>query len=348
MTVHKLTKLICVFIIISVGISFIDNDRNDIKVKSYISDTCNHSTLSLALTESLPEATIITNEDNSVIVTWNDDTYTGKLNGKPYIKDTVIRQEGNHLFIIRNAEGHTRPYRFSIGHYYVVSENMPTCEEEGYILHKCVNCGDSYKTDITMPLGHKFLTERISATCTESGYVSQRCEICNFEYRSDVVYPSGHSYNAEILKQATCITMGERRLCCEYCGDVVFATIPPIGHEYIITDAKIEKGLIHRTYTCKNCNDTYSQNLGDQYEKVTSYVEFLFNKYSPYMWWVLIAVSGVWSIVIGVAIIIAHRNDDKEKAKKMLINYTVGLIVIFAIIVACPYLIKGIAALVGK
>lgn len=44
--------------------------------------------------------------------------------------------------------------------------------------------------------------------------------------------------------------------------------------------------------------------------------------------------------------IIANKNEDKVKAKKMLVNYGIGLIVIFAIVVACPYLVKGIAALV--
>jgi len=75
-------------------------------------------------------------------------------------------------------------------------------------------------------------------------------------------------------------------------------------------------------------------------------VEYLFEQYSPYMWWVLLAAAGVWSIVIGVIIAIAHKNEDKEKAKKMLINYVIGLVVIAVILVACPYLIRGIAALV--
>ena len=82
------------------------------------------------------------------------------------------------------------------------------------------------------------------------------------------------------------------------------------------------------------------------YEEVSNYVEYLFEQYQPYMIWVFLATAGVWSIAIGVAIIIAHKNEDKEKAKKMLVNYVVGIVVIFAILVACPYLVRGIAALV--
>ena len=47
---------------------------------------------------------------------------------------------------------------------------------------------------------------------------------------------------------------------------------------------------------------------------------------------------------MGVFFAIAQKNEDKEKARKMIRNYVIGLVVIFAILVACPYLVKGIAA----
>ena len=79
---------------------------------------------------------------------------------------------------------------------------------------------------------------------------------------------------------------------------------------------------------------------------ISNYVEYLFEQYRPYMIWVFLATAGVWSIAIGIALIIAHKNEDKEKAKKMLVNYVIGIIVIFAILVAAPFLVRGIAALV--
>ncbi len=105
-------------------------------------------------------------------------------------------------------------------------------------------------------------------------------------------------------------------------------------------------GFTSRTYTCRECGDSYTQELGNQYEEVANYVEYLFEQYSPYMIWVFLATAGVWSIAIGVAIILAHKNEDKEKAKKMLVNYIVGIIIIFTILIAAPLLIRGIAALV--
>ena len=64
------------------------------------------------------------------------------------------------------------------------------------------------------------------------------------------------------------------------------------------------------------------------------------------MGWVFLATAAIWSIVMGVFFAIAHKNEDKEKAKRMLVNYFIGLIVIFALLVACPYFVRGIAALV--
>ena len=133
---------------------------------------------------------------------------------------------------------------------------------------------------------------------------------------------------------------------CEKCGEENSSVIPKTGHNYMITDEEREDGSTKRTYTCTICGNTYVQDLGNQTEKVTNYVEYLFAQYSPYMIWVFLATAGVWSIVMGVMFAIALKNEDKEKAKKMIVNYVIGLIVIFCILVAAPYLVRGIAALV--
>lgn len=50
---------------------------------------------------------------------------------------------------------------------------------------------------------------------------------------------------------------------------------------------------------------------------------------------------------MGIAIIIAKKNEEKEKAKKMLVNYCIGMVVIFVILIAAPLLVRGIAALIA-
>ena len=65
------------------------------------------------------------------------------------------------------------------------------------------------------------------------------------------------------------------------------------------------------------CTNTYVQDLGNQYEKVSDYIAFLFEQYAPYMWYVLLGTTGVWSAVMGVMIIVANKNEDKHKARRI-------------------------------
>ena len=241
---------------------------------------------------------------------------------------------------------YTSDYKSALGHNYVETAVEPTCTEEGYIKHACSRCEESFATDNIPALGHKYVETAVIATCTENGCLRHTCAVCGYEYQTNVVQASGHSYSTEVTLTATCTEKGERCHVCEKCGDSYTNEIPAIGHNYEITDAVSENGVTHRTYTCTTCGDTYTQDLGDQYEHVSSYVEHLFDLYAPYMWWVLLGTTSVWSAAIGIAIILAKKNDDKEKARKMLVNYVIGLVIIAAIVVACPYLIKGIAALV--
>ena len=131
------------------------------------------------------------------------------------------------------------------------------------------------------------------------------------------------------------------------CEKEYYSNIPATGHNYELTGTEEVNGRNVRSYVCTNCGAVTSQDMGDQYGQVSSYVEYLFEQYRPYMWWVLLACAGIWSIVMGVFYGIAQKNEDKEKARKMLKNYIVGLVVIAVILVACPYLVNGIAALIA-
>ena len=64
------------------------------------------------------------------------------------------------------------------------------------------------------------------------------------------------------------------------------------------------------------------------------------------MVYVFLATSGVWSVAMGVAIIMAQKNEE-AKAKKMLINYAIGMVAVFVILVAAPFLVKAIATLIA-
>ena len=158
---------------------------------------------------------------------------------------------------------------------------------------------------------------------------------------------TGHDYETEVVREPHCETEGERKFHCTKCEKEYYSDIPATGHNYELTGTEEVNGENIRTYVCTNCGAITTQNMGEQYEQVSSYIGYLFGQYQPYMWWTLLATAGVWSIVMGVFFAIAQKNEDKEKARKMIKNYVIGLVVIFAILVACPYLVKGIAALIA-
>ena len=235
----------------------------------------------------------------------------------------------------------------ALGHDYAEEIVGATCTEGGYSLYTCRRCGESYTDHITAPLGHDYITQTRQPTCTQFGGEVCFCRTCGQEKSSaQTIYPTGHDYSTCVVKPTTCTEDGERRYVCDKCGDEYTEVIAAPGHSYAITDSASENGKTTRVYTCTVCGDSYTQELGDQYDEVTSYVEDLFEQYRPYMVWVFLATAAIWSIVMGVFFAIAQKNEDKEKARKMIVNYFIGLVVIFAILVACPYLIRGIAALV--
>ena len=333
-----------------------------------------------------PVLEIVRGENNSVYITW-DGEYTVTVNGQVYTEGTLLTEEGSYTVRAESPTGRESVYTFEIGHAYVAGEVVaPTCTEEGYTVYICQSCGDSYQADKTAAVGHDYISEEVEASCTEGGGMVYTCTRCGDSYaenatpplghsyvvttqaatcteygktiytcrvcgevqeESNGVYPTGHNYSNFIIKAATCTEDGERRYVCDKCGDEYTEVIAAPGHSYAITDSTSENGKTTRIYTCTACGDSYTQKLGDQYDEVSTYVEDLFEQYRPYMVWVFLATVAVWSIVMGVFFIIAHKNEDKEKARKMLVNYFIGLVIIFSILVACPYLVRGIAVLVS-
>lgn len=333
-----------------------------------------------------PTATINTDSNSNVVsITWDDDS-TGQLNGALYSKNTNITKEGNYTFVLTSKKNRSTTYTFTLTHSYYVDEVIaPTCTEQGYsvyrcrscdsyyhsdyvdalghdyqestvqatctteggIHHICSRCGDEYVTDTVRAFGHTYFEYTVEPTCTEDGCVRHECSVCGYTYDTEIVKATGHDYVTEVSRAATCTEGGMRTHLCRKCGDIYETEIPAFGHTYEITDVEGEGGVTIRTYTCEVCGDTYQQDLGNQYEEVLNYVEYLFQQYRPYMVYVFLGTSGVWSIAMGIAIIIAKKNDEKEKAKKMLVNYGIGMVIIFAILIAIPFLVRGIAALVA-
>lgn len=297
-------------------------------------------------TEEPSGSLIKSDSDNSMSFVWNNEYWSATLDGSNYSEGRMISNEGQHEIVLSNNAYKTKTYKFAIEHYYkMVSQTHSTCFTNGVKKYECSQCGDTYQ-EIEYSSGHRYSVVSKPSTCTDSEHIVYKCSLCGDSYETEGNYPTGHNYSSTVTVEPTCTGEGQRLVRCENCGDEYTVTIAANGHSYGIADIKTSKGKTTRIYTCETCGDTYKQELGDQYEEVSNYVEYLFEQYSPYMWWVLLASAGVWSIVMGVFFAIAQKNEDKEKSKKMIINYVIGLVVIAVIIVACPFLIRGIAALV--
>ncbi len=285
-------------------------------------------------------------DDNSIMFRWVNNDWIALLDNKNYIKNSWIKEEGEHKLVLINSFGLQNTYEFKISHNYLIDYQLSaSCTENGVIKYKCSQCGDIYE-ETQYATGHKYSIATMPPTCTESEHIIYQCSVCDDRYETEGNYPSGHSYVSTVTIAPTCTADGELKSVCEFCGDEYTTIIIANGHNYEITDTSSINGKTTRVYTCRDCGHSYKQELGNQYEEVSNYVEYLFEQYEPYMWWLLLASAGVWSIVIGVMIVIAQKNEDKEKARKMLINYVICLVLIAVIVVACPLLIRGIAALV--
>ena len=237
-------------------------------------------------------------------------------------------------------------YVLPAGHLYECIEIKPTCSEGGCTRYSCRNCTYYYDTDVVAALGHNYSQITIAPTCITDGGIKNYCTVCDYYYMSEEVLALGHEYETVVTRAASCTAKGIRQFDCRNCSDYYCVDIPKLEHNYEMINTETTNGIVKRTYVCTHCKDSYIQEMGEQYDKVVNFIENIFEKYSPYMVWAFVGTAGVWSAIMGILMIIAHKNDDKEKVKRMLRNYFIGMIAIFVILMATPILVRGIATLI--
>ena len=104
--------------------------------------------------------------------------------------------------------GDTRGDR--IDHSYDATVVAPDCENDGYTLYTCGECGDNYTSDVTYAFGHTYDAQVIAPTCESVGYTKLVCCNCGDNYTSDKVDPLGHDWiDATYEAPKTCAVCGE-------------------------------------------------------------------------------------------------------------------------------------------
>lgn len=88
---------------------------------------------------------------------------------------------------------------------------------------------------------------------------------------------------------------------------------------------------------------TLNNNLNSLLEKLQT----LINDFWGFAIAILSAVVLIWSVYVGVKLIIAHRNEERIDSKRMIKNLVIGIIIIFVLAVGIPLLIDGLRAWAG-
>ncbi|MBQ4137671.1 MAG: hypothetical protein IJD67_06125 [Clostridia bacterium] len=143
------------------------------------------------------------------------------------------------------------------GHTYEDTVVPPTCSAEGYTLHKCSICGDSYQDAATNKIDHAEFDDTVVApTCTEKGYTLHKCKACGFAEKTEETDAFGHDIKTERTKDPSCTETGtDTESCdrdgCQYTNTV---TVAKTAHQYnnIETFASTcaEDGYFKRSCVC--------------------------------------------------------------------------------------------------
>ncbi len=99
-----------------------------------------------------------------------------------YTLHTCSKCGNNYKDTYTNATGHN----FGA---WTVTKNA-TCTEKGSKTRKCQNCSHTETADIAAT-GHKYTEKVISPTETENGYTLHTCSVCGDSYQSDITDPLG-------------------------------------------------------------------------------------------------------------------------------------------------------------
>ena len=183
-------------------------------------------------------------------------------------KAATCTEDGVKTFTCQNDKSHTYTEVIpAIGHDYDdgVVTTEPTYTENGVKTFTCHNCGDTY-TESIPALGYTYNETVVAPTCTEDGYTMHECvEDATKSFKDNIVPALGHEYK-EVTTPATCKDAGSVDKVCERCNDKQHVRDIPVNEEHqwdegVITKepTATEPGI--KTYTCTVCNKTKTESI---------------------------------------------------------------------------------------
>ena len=183
-------------------------------------------------------------------------------------KAATCTEDGVKTFTCQNDKSHTYTEVIpATGHDYDdgVVTTEPTYTENGVKTFTCHNCGDTY-TESIPALGYTYSETVVAPTCTEDGYTMHECvEDATKSFKDNIVPALGHEYK-EVTTPATCKDAGSVDKVCERCNDKQHVRDIPVNEEHqwdegVITKepTATEPGI--KTYTCTVCNKTKTESI---------------------------------------------------------------------------------------
>ena len=134
-----------------------------------------------------------------------------------------------------------------IDHDYSSQVFAPSCTVDGYTLHICSQCGDTYQDDIQSALGHTY-----DSYGHDGDTHWQICSTCGHTSA-----PTSHTYSySSTIKDATETEQGEELWECE-CGSQITKTTPTLAHtQHTPGDVWMSDGTYHwHECTFDGCNE---------------------------------------------------------------------------------------------
>lgn len=237
-----------------------------------------------------------------------------------------------------------------------------TCTETGRIKNYCLNCKTSFE-EVIPATAHNYNKSEIQGDaeyCHDWKYECQDCGAFYYESTETAERTTHDLSNATstISQAPTCTASGIRTGTCALCGEEGSMEIPALDHDWVVVDQIFDEVSNTTTvqYRCSRCASTKSEqvkaetdgggigvsvDLSEILNRVAEYYqESIYGPYQSLLLMLFGIFAAIWGIPVGISYIIARKQDDKEKAKKMLVNFVVGIVVSFCLLVAAPFLVN--------
>lgn len=168
---------------------------------------------------------------------------------------SVVRFEGDVELVVKNAIG-VEVGRFAVKvnaeykaadgdaetgtceHEFVDTVVAATAKTQGYTLHTCKLCGESYRDNYTAKLNckHEYTERVVPASYTSEGYTLHTCKLCGESYKDNTTakLECKHKSTKDTVVEPTCVEGGYTLHECLICKNYSYKDkeTPAKGHQF--------------------------------------------------------------------------------------------------------------------